>query len=265
MNPQSAPLTLVKIGGNVIDDAPETARFLATFAALPAPKLLVHGGGKMATTLASKLGLPTRMVNGRRLTDQPTLEVAVMVYAGLVNKTLVAALQARQCDALGLTGADAGCVLARQREVRDVDYGFVGDIERINASRITEWIRQGLVPVFAPLTCDTHGTLLNTNADTMAAALSAALAEAFEVTLLYCFEKKGVLADPADDQSVIPFLSETDYAQLKGEGTVSQGMIPKLDNAFDALRKGVSKVIVCHARDLSTHSATESFGTLLSL
>jgi acetylglutamate kinase len=258
-------LTIVKIGGNVIDDAEESARFLAAFAALPGYKLLVHGGGKLATDLADKMGLPTQMINGRRITDKPTLDIAIMVYAGLVNKTIVAALQAQGCNALGLSGADGGCILAKKRPVLDIDYGFVGDIEKVNASRFIEFTLQGLIPVVAPLTYSADGTLLNTNADTMASAVAVALSDAFDVTLLYCFEKNGVLSDPSQDQSVIPFISQPDYVQLKQDGTISKGMIPKMDNAFDALRKGVSKVRICHARDLSAHSQTESFGTLLSL
>jgi len=258
-------LTIVKIGGNVIDDAEESSRFLAAFATLFGYKVLVHGGGKLATDLADKMGLPTHMINGRRITDKSTLDIATMVYAGLVNKRFVAALQAGGCNALGLTGADAGCILARKREVLDIDYGFVGDIEKVDATRFTEFILQGLVPVLAPLTYNQEGSLLNTNADTMASALAVALAEAFDVSLLYCFEKKGVLADPTQDASVIPFISEVEYAQLKQDGTVSKGMIPKMDNAFDALRKGVDKVIICHASDLNAHPTTESFGTLLSL
>jgi acetylglutamate kinase len=258
-------LTIVKIGGNVIDNAEACSRFLSTFATLPGAKLLVHGGGKVATDLADKMGLKTQMVNGRRITDKPTLDIATMVYAGLVNKNVVAMLQANQCNALGLTGADAGCVLAHKRPVGEIDYGFVGDVEQVNATQISTFILQGLVPVFAPLTFDQSGTLLNTNADTMASALAVALSTSFEVTLLYCFEKKGVLADPNQDTSVIPFISQTDYAQLKQEGIVSKGMIPKMDNAFEALRKGVTKVIICHAEDLPSYESADSIGTLLSL
>ncbi|MES2732902.1 MAG: acetylglutamate kinase [Bacteroidota bacterium] len=258
-------LTIVKIGGNVIDNAEACSRFLSTFASLSGAKLLVHGGGKVATDLADKMGLVTQMVNGRRITDKPTLDIAIMVYAGLVNKSVVATLQAYRCNALGLTGADAGCVISHKRPVLGIDYGFVGDIDHVDDSQISNFILQGLVPVFAPLTFDGSGILLNTNADTMASALAVALSTSFDVTLLYCFEKKGVLADPSQDTSVIPFISQTDYVQLKEEGTVSKGMIPKMDNAFDALRKGVAKVVICHADDLELYETADSFGTLLSL
>lgn len=262
-------LTIVKIGGNVIDDAEASHRFLTAFAALPGAKLLVHGGGKVATQVAEKLGLPTQMVNGRRITDKPMLDVVTMVYAGLVNKNLVATLQSLDCNAIGLTGADGGSILASKRPVGEVDYGFAGDIEQVNADQIEMWIGQGLIPVFAPITYDAQGSLLNTNADTLASALAVALSEDFEVSLLYCFEKKGVLADPNDDSSVISVIPQAEYGQLKEEGVVSKGMIPKLDNAFAALEKGVAKVIICHADDLKemiqTQLSQHVIGTLLIL
>ena len=243
-------LFVVKIGGNVIDDAGATGRFLALFAALPGRKILVHGGGKVATQMAARLGVETQMVEGRRITDLPMLEVVTMVYGGLVNKTLVARLQANGCNAVGLTGADAGSILARKREGWAVDYGYAGDIVRVNGEMLQKLLEAGLVPVFAPLTADDQGQLLNTNADTMASGLATALAPFYEVSLVYCFEKKGVLADPEDDDSVIPHITHGKYGELKAGGVVSRGMIPKLDNAFVALRGGVAEVFICQAEAL---------------
>ena len=243
-------LFVVKIGGNVIDDAEATGRFLALFAGLPGRKILVHGGGKVATQMAARLGVQTQMVEGRRITDAAMLEVVTMVYGGLVNKTLVARLQANGCNAVGLTGADAGSILARKREGWAVDYGYAGDIVRVNAEVLQRLLEGQFVPVFAPLTADAAGQLLNTNADTMAAQLALALASAYRVSLVYCFEKKGVLADPADDNSVIPHISFEQYGPLQAEGVVSKGMIPKLDNAFAALPGGVAEVFICQAEAL---------------
>lgn len=243
-------LLVVKIGGNVIDDAGATERFLTAFAALPGKKILVHGGGKVATQMAARLGVETQMVEGRRITDGAMLEVVTMVYGGLVNKNLVAKLQAQGCNAIGLTGADAATILARKREGWAVDYGYAGDIVRVNADALLRLLEGNLVPVFAPLTADAGGQLLNTNADTMASALATALAPACRVSLVYCFEKKGVLSDPIDEESVIAHISFGKYGQLKAEGVVSKGMIPKLDNAFAALRNGVSEVLICQAEAL---------------
>jgi acetylglutamate kinase len=243
-------LFVVKIGGNVIDDARATGQFLTLFASLPGRKILVHGGGKVATQMAARLGVETQMVEGRRITDGAMLEVVTMVYGGLVNKTLVARLQANGCNAMGLTGADAGSILARKREGWAVDYGYAGDIVRVNAEVLQKLLEGQFVPVFAPLTADADGQLLNTNADTMASALATALASTYRVSLVYCFEKKGVLADPADDDSVIPHISFQQYGQLKTNGVVSKGMVPKLDNAFSALRGGVAEVFICQAEAL---------------
>jgi acetylglutamate kinase len=243
-------LFVVKIGGNVIDDAGATGQFLALFAGLPGHKILVHGGGKVATQMAARLGVETQMVDGRRITDLPMLDVVTMVYGGLVNKTLVARLQANGCNAVGLTGADGGSVLARKREGWAIDYGYAGDIVRVNADVLQKLLEGQFVPVFAPLTADAGGQLLNTNADTMASALATALAPTYRVSLVYCFEKKGVLADPTDDDSAIPHISLGQYEQLKASGVVSKGMIPKLDNAFSALRGGVAEVFICQAEAL---------------
>jgi acetylglutamate kinase len=259
-------LFVIKIGGNIIDDAAATGRFLKQFAGLAGRKILVHGGGKVATRMATRLGVQTQMEEGRRITDLPMLEVVTMVYGGLVNKNLVARLQAEGCNAIGLTGADAGSILARKREGWAVDYGYAGDIVRVNGEILQKLLEAGLVPVFAPLTADDQGQLLNTNADTMASVLATALAPFYEVSLVYCFEKKGVLADPEDDDSVIPHIMHGKYAELKASGVVSKGMIPKLDNAFAALAQSVAEVIICHAGALGTLSSeTALSGTRLTI
>ena len=243
-------MILVKIGGNVIDNPDACAAFLQAFAQLPLPKILVHGGGKIATQTAAQLGIETQMVEGRRLTDRPMLDVVTMVYGGLVNKNLVAQLQAHGCNAIGLTGADGGIIRSVKRPVKTIDYGFVGDIEEVNAARIEALLQVSLVPVIAPLTYSREGLLLNTNADTMASATAVAMAQQHEVNLIYCFEKKGVLSDPDDDEAVISQLNPASYADYKEKGIINKGMIPKLDNAFAALEAGVSRVIICHAEDL---------------
>lgn len=260
-------LYILKIGGNIIDDAAATGTFLKRFAALPFHKILVHGGGKVATQVANRLNLPTTMIEGRRITDQAMLEVVTMVYGGLVNKNLVATLQANGCNAIGLTGADGACIVAKKREVTHIDYGFAGDITEVNHKVLTDFLLQGLVPVIAPLTFDRQGTLLNTNADTMASFLSVALCKNFMVSLVYCFEKKGVLSDPQDDESVIASISPQEYARLKNDGIISKGMVPKLDNAFHALDQGLEKVIICHAGELNEiiENNPAHSGTVLTL
>lgn len=254
-------LIIIKIGGNVIDNPAACEQFLKDFAELPSPKILVHGGGKVATQVAEKLGIETVMVDGRRITDKAMLDVVTMVYGGLVNKSLVGQLQALSCNAIGLTGADGGVILAHKRVVGAIDYGFVGDIDQVNHQFITTLLSQGLTPIFAPLTFDSHGTMLNTNADTQASAIAVALASDFDVSLTYCFEKKGVLSDPSDDEAVIAELTPSSYANYKTNGVINKGMIPKLDNAFKALAEGVKEVIICHAADVKT----EEKGTRLSL
>ena len=255
-------LTVVKIGGNVIDNPDALKRFLTTFATLPGDKILVHGGGKIATQIAEKLGVQTTMVDGRRITDRPMLDVVTMVYGGLVNKQIVAQLQALDVNAIGLTGADASTILARKRPVKEIDYGFAGDIVEVDSGQIRFFLRQSLTPVYAPLTYDDEGTILNTNADTMASAIAVDMSHHDAVTLVYCFEKKGVLANPDDDNSVIPELTPTLYAEHKTAGTINKGMIPKLDNAFGALEKEVSRVIICHADELA-QAVQQSAGTVL--
>ncbi len=257
-------MILVKIGGNIIDNPEACAAFLEAFARLPSPKILVHGGGKIATQTAAQLGIETNMVDGRRITDRAMLDVVTMVYGGLVNKNLVAQLQANGCNAIGLTGADGGIIRSVKRPVKTIDYGFVGDIEEVNAGQLQSLLNSGLVPVIAPLTYSHEGLLLNTNADTMASATAVALAGTYSVNLVYCFEKKGVLSDPDDDEAVIPKLNPDTYATYKGTGVINKGMIPKLDNAFVALESGVGRVTICHANDLRAAAAGEA-GTVLSL
>lgn len=243
-------LSVIKIGGNIIDN-PEACRlFLRDFADLPGGKILIHGGGKVATQTAARLSIETQMVEGRRITDLPMLEVVTMVYGGLVNKNLVATLQSFGSNAIGLTGADAGIIEAVRRPVKTIDYGYVGDIKAVNADVLGSFLAVGLVPVIAPLTFSKQGDLLNTNADTMASATAVALSALYRVSLIYCFEKDGVLADPEDDASVIAELDPRRYDDYKASGVISKGMIPKLDNSFDALRSGVDRVVICHAKDL---------------
>ena len=236
------PLTIVKVGGAVVEDDAQLARLLDGFAAIEGRKVLVHGGGRRATAIASRLGIESRMVGGRRVTDRDMLEVVTMVYGGLVNKNIVALLQARGVDALGLTGADIDAIRSHKRPVKDVDYGYVGDVERVAADKLSTLVEAGMTPVLAPLTHDGQGHMLNTNADTIAGETAKALAARYDVTLVYCFEKKGVLANPDDDDSVIPVITRQDFARLAADGTVSGGMLPKLENAFSAISAGVGRV-----------------------
>lgn len=240
-------LTVLKVGGAVVEDPQALDAFLTGFAAMPGLKVLVHGGGREATRVAAQLGIQTKMVDGRRITDADMLRVVTMVYGGLVNKGVVAALQARGVNALGLTGADLGCMLAVKRPVKDIDYGYVGDMEKVDTSILADLISRGVVPVMAPLSFDGKGTLLNTNADTIASSVAKALAERFEVTLVYCFEKAGVLKDPDDDASIIPLITKESFAGLASDGTVSGGMLPKLQNAIEALESGVKEVRITKA------------------
>ncbi|MBQ3722948.1 MAG: acetylglutamate kinase [Bacteroidales bacterium] len=249
-------LQVVKVGGAVVEDPASLSALLASFAAMPGLKVLVHGGGRAATRVAEALGIESRMVGGRRVTDEKTLEVVTMVYGGLVNKRIVAGLQALGVNALGLTGADLGYMLSDKRPVGEVDYGWVGDVRKVDVSVLADLIAKGVVPVLAPLTYDGVGHLLNTNADTIASEAAKALAACFDVTLVYCFEKQGVLADPADEESVIPLISRESYGSLVDSGVVSGGMLPKLDNAFGALSAGVSEVVITRADALGTDAGT---------
>lgn len=257
-------LTIVKIGGNIIDDSAALQSFLRDFSAIEGDRILIHGGGRIATQMSGRLGIETSMIDGRRVTDANTLEVVTMVYGGLINKTIVAQLQARNCNALGMTGADANIVTARQRPAEPTDYGFVGDVESVNAETLLALLRAGLTPVIAPLTHDCEGALLNTNADTIASAIAVALAPHRDVSLIYCFEKRGVLSDVNDESSAVPRLSRSDYTGMKQRGEVAQGMIPKLDNAFVALEAGTGTVMIGHAQDILLLVARDSCGTVLT-
>lgn len=250
-------LTLVKVGGAIVENADSLSSLLDKFASIEGHKVLVHGGGRSATRIAERLGLPQQMVAGRRVTDADTLRVVTMVYAGLVNKNIVAQLQARGINALGLTGADMNVISSHRRppkqvrmddgSTQTVDYGFVGDIDQVNADLLADLIAKGVVPVMCPIGHDTHGSLLNTNADTIAAEVAKALARNFEVTLVYCFEKRGVLRDADDDDSVISCITQAEFPVLVEQGIVSGGMLPKLENAFDAIRAGVHEVVITRA------------------
>lgn len=240
-------LTIIKVGGKIVEEPEGLKALLQRFAQLPGHKLLVHGGGRSATHLATRLGIESRMVNGRRITDEETLMVVTMVYGGLVNKNIVAGLQALGINALGLTGADLNVIRSVKRPVKDVDYGFVGDVEKVDASILGDLIARGVVPVMAPLTHDGKGHMLNTNADTIAGEVAKALASQFDVTLMYCFEKKGVLRDEHDDDSVIPYINRMDFNTLVADGIIQGGMIPKLENALAAIDAGVSRVVITRA------------------
>lgn len=228
-----------------MEDEEQLARLLNDFAAIEGNKVLVHGGGRRATKVAASLGIESKMVNGRRITDRDMLEVVTMVYGGLVNKNVVARLQANGVNALGLTGADMDVLRSRKRPVKDgIDFGYVGDVERADGKALQTLIEAGIVPVMAPLTHDGKGNILNTNADTIAGETAKALAPFYDVTLIYSFEKKGVLANPDDDESVIPMITPADFERYKADGTVAGGMIPKLENAFAAIDAGVGRVII---------------------
>lgn len=249
-------LTLVKVGGKIVEEPDSLARLLADFAAIPGHKVLVHGGGRSATRIAEQLGIESRMVDGRRITDTDTLRVVTMVYGGLVNKGIVAGLQARGVNALGLTGADMNVIRSAKRPVKDIDYGYVGDVERVDAGLLGDLIARDVVPVMAPLTHDGEGHLLNTNADTIAGETAKALASQFDVTLMYCFEKKGVLRRADDDDSVIPTLDRSTFEALVADGTIQGGMIPKIENALSAVEAGVSRVIITLATAIDGRSGT---------
>ena len=238
-------VTVVKVGGAIVEDSEQLARLLKDFAAIPGKKVLVHGGGRRATKVAAALGIESKMVNGRRITDADMLEVVTMVYGGLVNKNLVAKLQANGVNALGLTGADMDVIHSHKRPLKDgIDFGFVGDVERANGKMLQTLINEGITPVMAPLTHDGKGNILNTNADTIASETAKALAPYYDVTLIYSFEKKGVLSNPEDDDSVIPVITHADFERYKADGTVAGGMIPKLENALAAIDAGVKEVII---------------------
>lgn len=245
-------LLIVKIGGNVIDNADALDDFIEKFAALPGKKVLVHGGGKAASDLAEQLGIPVNKVDGRRITDAETLRVATMVYAGWTNKTIVAKLQAVGCDAVGLSGADANVIQTMKRPVKELDYGFVGDVmhDSVDAASIKKFLDGGFTPVFSAITHNGQGQLLNTNADTIASALAVGMTSIYDTSLIYCFEKEGVMRDINDRDSVIPVMTLADFERLQKSNAIAEGMIPKLQNAFEAVSKGVAEVAIGHARSL---------------
>ena len=249
-------LTIIKVGGKIVEEPSTLNELLDSFAKIEGCKLLVHGGGRSATKIAAQLGIESKMVNGRRITDAETLKVVTMVYGGLVNKNIVAGLQTRRVNALGLTGADMNAILSVKRPVSDIDYGFVGDVKQVNGEMLSHLIQQGVVPVMAPLTHDGEGHMLNTNADTIAGEVAKALVDHFDVTLMYCFEKKGVLMDENDDDSVIPTISPADFRKYVDDGVIQGGMIPKLENAIAAVQAGVSQVVITKASAIGEDSGT---------
>lgn len=249
-------LNILKIGGKLLADELQLTKMLEVFTGMEGHKILVHGGGNRANELIKDLGIEPKMINGRRITDEPTLEIVTMVYAGLINKGLVARLQAIQCPAIGLSGADGNVILAHKRIVKDIDYGFAGDIDAVGVNTFKHLLSGGLVPVCCAITHDGKGQLLNTNADTIASRLAVALAPHYRVRLQYSFERPGVLKDPSDNNSVISSLNRTSYEQYKAEGVITDGMIPKLDNAFAGLDAGVSEIVIGNPAAMAAGKAT---------
>lgn len=244
------PVTLIKIGGNIIDNPTELKQFLSHFSKIEGYKVLVHGGGKSATKMAESIGLVPQMIDGRRITDAAMLDVVVMIYAGQINKNIVAQLQANSTNAMGFSGADGNLIQSDKRNHPTINFGFVGDVKKVNTQLLESLLSTGIVPVFCAITHDGKGQLLNTNADTIASELAIALSEVFDVTLNYCFEKPGVLYDAEDDSSVIENINQELYSKLKSEKAIHSGMIPKLDNCFNSLSKGVQKIKIGHHRML---------------
>jgi acetylglutamate kinase len=259
-------LLVIKIGGNVIDDASKLNAFLGQFSQVEGKKILVHGGGKIATSIGEGLGIRAKYVDGRRITDEQTLDLVTMVYGGLINKKVVATLQSFGCNAIGLSGADGNLIPAEKRPVKTIDYGWAGDVleEKVNVRGFLDMLEAGFTLVFAPLTHDGKGNLLNTNADTIASTIAVALSGHFEVHLMYCFEKKGVLMDVANDSSVIPFLDRLSVESLKQQGKLFSGMIPKIENALKAIEKGVARVVIGHADDLQNNIGEKTIGTTIA-
>ena len=251
-------ITIVKVGGAVVEDEAQLTQLLRDFIVIEGPKILVHGGGRRATKIAERLGIETKMIDGRRITDADMLEVVTMVYGGLVNKNVVARLQILGCDAIGLTGADANIILSTKRPLKNgIDYGFVGDVKKADGSKIAHFIDAGLIPVIAPLTHDGQGHMLNTNADTMASETAKGMAAAgYDVTLIYAFEKPGVLRDADDDNSVIANINHADFETYKADGTISGGMLPKIENALAAVDAGVKRVIITKATAIDGQHGT---------
>jgi acetylglutamate kinase len=258
-------LFIIKIGGNVLDNPSSLKTFLNDFAGIPHRRILIHGGGKIATRLGERLGIQSHYVNGRRITDAETRDLVTMVYGGLVNKQVVSTLQDLGCNALGLTGADGNALSAVKRPVKDVDYGYVGDIKpgNVNVALLTTLLESGVIPVFAPLT-HSHGEILNTNADTIASVLAVALSAQFEVRIVFCFEKKGVLKDVNDPDSVIRHLPRSLYRELLEAKALADGILPKLENAYAAIDSGVREVLIGDAADIVKNIGSETEGTLIT-
>jgi len=256
-------LQVIKIGGNIIDNEQALADFIRKFSALPGKKILVHGGGKLATRLAEQLGVQQQMIDGRRVTDAETLKIVTMVYAGYINKSIVAALQAHGRNAIGLCGADGNIIRAHKRQNAAHNYGYVGDVDRVNTDELSALLAKHDMLVIAPITHDGCGQLLNTNADTIAQELAQALSTSYDAQLIYCFEKPGVLRDVSDDESCIDCINQASFRQLKEEGVIADGMLPKLDNAFHALGKGVSAVTIGHAAQLDKLISRQSGTTIV--
>ena len=251
------PITIIKVGGAIVEDEARLDDLLDRFASIDGPKILVHGGGRRATKVAAALGIESKMVDGRRITDADMLEVVTMVYGGLVNKGLVARLQARSVNALGMTGTDADVIRSHRRPLKNgIDYGFVGDVDHVRGDLLQSLLQKDIVPVIAPLTHDGQGHMLNTNADTMASETAKALAPFADVTLVYCFEKPGVLSDPDNDASVIPVITHADFERLTADGTISGGMKPKVENALAAVSAGVRRVIITQASAIGQEGGT---------
>lgn len=250
-------ITIVKVGGKIVENPETLNQLLHNFSALPGKKVLVHGGGRTATDMASRLGIETHMVEGRRITDADMLRVVTMVYAGLVNKNVVARLQGCGVNALGLTGADMDVIRSHRRPLKNgIDYGFVGDVDHVDGERLSMLVEAGITPVMAPLTHNGQGDMLNTNADTIAAETAKALAAHYDVTLVYCFEHAGVLTNPDDEESVIPLITREKFELLKADGTVSGGMLPKIENSLAAVEAGVKRVVITKANKIGTNQGT---------
>lgn len=249
-------LTIIKVGGKIVEEEKTLSKLLSDFAKTEGKKILVHGGGRLATKMAAQLGIESLMFEGRRITDADTLRIVTMVYAGLVNKTVVARLQALGINAIGLTGADMNIMRSVKRPVEKIDFGFVGDVKKVNSAALRLLLSQGFTPVLCPLTHDKQGHLLNTNADTIASEAATTLSRLFDVTLIYCFEKKGVLHDENDDSSIIPHINQERFKEYKKSGIIKGGMIPKLENSFRALAAGVKQVIITEASEINSRKGT---------
>jgi acetylglutamate kinase len=270
-------LFIIKIGGNVIDDEEKLSLFLKSFSSIQSCKIMVHGGGTIATSIGERLGIESKYINGRRLTDDATIDLVTMVYGGLINKKIVARLQANNCNAIGLTGADGNIIPATKRGLKAfsfgessdevVDYGWAGDVEtsELNVQSVKLLLEAGFVPIFAPLTHDGEGHILNTNADTIASSIAVALSKYYKVRLIYCFEKKGVLENPGDNGTVIPLINKKKYAQLVNEQKLFAGIIPKIVNAFAAIDGGVKEVLIGDAEDLIQNTTSDTLGTLIKM